>query len=96
MGRERMVTRTVVEVYANILYVDLEKQTVGNKHWSIPEWVKPEKRLDYVQDNFMPTGFKAVSILDTERRETLYGMPESKFISEAEILPPRFTQKEDE
>lgn len=85
MRKEKLVTRTVITLKVSVLGFD-NTDTPTKATFEIPEMEEKNivKFLTATAENFTPC--KVVSI---ERVETLYGMPESVFIKNAEKLPPR-------
>ena len=94
MARERMVTRTVVATKVTVLGMDTVacepfNETVivsgvfDNDEKGQAKLLKAVKKLVDKEEKV------AVKIVDKEEIETLYGMPEQKFMELAEVLPPR-------
>ena len=97
MARERMVTRTVNEVTANIMIVDTDTACVETILFKIGGGITGEKAiLKTVNGTLKNTTKKAVSVIKTETQQVLYGMREVDFIKYAEILPPRTTANAEE
>lgn len=87
---KNMVTRTILTTELSVLCLDLIKSEPFNMDVSLPRTYKDEKtmmkKVSALIDN---NERKAVHIVHSEVKETLYGMPEEKFIINAEVLPPR-------
>lgn len=92
--RVPMVTRTIPTTLVTALCVEPSTKEVFEKTFKLPRTYKDEKSLKKALDKSVENEtFSAVSILGTEVQETLYGMTEEKFISDADILPPRDAKK---
>ncbi len=87
---KNMVTRTILTTEVSVLCLDLIKSEPFNMDVSLPRTYKDEKaimkKVSALIDN---DERKAVHVVRTEVKETLYGMPEEEFIIAAEVLPPR-------
>lgn len=87
---KNMVTRTILTTEVSVLCLNLIKSEPFNMDVSLPRTYKDEKsmmkKLSALIDN---DERKAVHIVRTEVKETLYGMPEEEFLIAAEVLPPR-------
>lgn len=95
MARVPMVTRTIVTTKATVMCLDVEEQKPTLVEVTVPRTYKTEEALLKVARPLIETdSLKAVKVTKTEQIETLYGMNEQEFILNAEILPPRQTQKE--
>lgn len=96
---KNMVTRTILTTEVSVLCLDLIKSEPFNMDVSLPRTYKDEKammkKVSALIDN---DERKAVHIVRTEVKETLYGMPEDEFIAAAQVLPPRkdYTKPTDE
>ena len=100
MKKEKLITRTIITTDANILCMDMTD--IGNPKpintvYQIPgeyennaDALKVAKALFETADNIL------VAVVGMAKRETLYGMPESVFIANATVLPPRSGAKVDE
>lgn len=90
MRKEKMVTRTVVKTTCEIMCMDIENAQVIVKDFTIGGKFDNEKELlKTCQKLFDTDVFKLVKVTDYSEEEVLLGMPESKFIELAEVLPPR-------
>lgn len=99
MARERMVTRTVVTTKFEVLTcsIDTTKTIKQNVRLS-GDWTKEsnsDKILKEIRKAYETDIIKVVAVLNKgETEETLYGMPETEFIANAVVLPPRFSKDE--
>ena len=94
MARKPMVTRTIVTTKANVLCLDINSAEPFNKVVTLPRTYKDEKKLlKKVEEIVNTNDVKAVHVVDKEEVETLYGMTEQDFITNATILDPT-TRKE--
>lgn len=94
MARKPMVTRTIVTTKVNVLCLDINSAEPFNKVVTLPRTYKDEKKLlKKVEEVVNTDEVKAVHIVDKEELETLYGMTEQDFITNATILGPT-TRKE--
>ena len=92
MARIPMVTRTIESTEVNVLCVDVVAGEPFNKDVTVAGTYKDEKSLMKVVEKIVNTDeIKAVHIVHTETKKTLYGMTVDKFIELAEVLPPRGT-----
>ncbi len=98
MAREPQVTRTITTTKCNLLCIDLVKCEPYNDTIILPRTFKDRQHLEkaiskvYDEQDIR----KAVSVVDTEIVETLYGMSELQFIETAQVLPPRTMKTEQE
>lgn len=94
MARKPMVTRTITTTKINVLCLDLVSCEPLNKDVVLPRTYKDDKKLFAKVEELVNDGsIKAVHIVDKEEVETLYGMSEQDFISNAVVLDPE-TRKE--
>lgn len=94
MARKPMVTRTIVTTKVNVLCLDIQSAEPFNKVVKLPGIYKEEKKLFKKVEELVNTDYvKVVHIVDKEEVETLYGMSEQDFITNATILDP-VTRKE--
>lgn len=90
MRKEKMVTRTVTKTNCEIMCMDITNAQVIVKDFTIGGKFDTENELlKRCQKLFDTDTFKLVKISDYSEEEVLLGMPESKFIELAEVLPPR-------
>lgn len=97
MARERMVTRTITTTKFEVLTCTVVNPEVKTEYVTVPgKFVgeSADKILKAVKAVYETAVIKVVAVLnDGEEIETLYGMPESEFIRNAVILPPRAIQE---
>ena len=94
MARKPMVTRTITTTKCNVLCLDIETAEPFNQVVTLPRTYKDEKKLlKMVEEAVNNDKVKAVHIVGKEEVETLYGMTEQQFITNAVILDPE-TRKE--
>lgn len=90
MARTPQVTRTIQTTHCTVLCMDIEHGEPCNKDVILPRTYKDETHaLKAVKKVIDSDTLKAVHIVSTEVKETLYGMSEQDFIAHANILPPR-------
>lgn len=96
MAKNPMITRTIQTTEVNVLCMDIKQGEPFNTNVTLPRTYKDNaamlKAAAAVIDN---EDTKAVHIVASEVKETLYGMKETDFIANADILPAR-TVKEHE
>ena len=91
-----MVTRTVKSTRVLVLLADVEANALVEKRIDIPRTYSDEKSLiKAVKSALANEPLTFVKVLATAEQEALYGMSEQKFISLAQVLPPRGTQNDD-
>lgn len=96
MARVRMVTRTVDTTVCEVMTINVTTATVKNISVTVNgKYEDKSELLRVIQKNCDSDTVKHVSVISFENKETLYGMPESKFIELAEELPPRKVYGED-
>lgn len=79
-GRTRMVTRSVSAYTATCLCYDMEKQTMINSAFSIPEDRGSEKNLSYLKKLYEePNKFIIATVLKVTETEGIYAMTEREF-----------------
>ena len=89
MARKPMVTRTIVTTKVNVLCLDIKSAEPFNQVIALPRTYKDEKKLlKKVEEVVNTDDVKAVHVVDKEEVETLYGMTEQDFITNATILDP--------
>ena len=96
MAKTPMITRTIQTTEVNVLCMNIKQGEPFNTTLTLPRTYKDNaamlKAAAAVIDN---EDTKAVHIVASEVKETLYGMKETDFIANADILPAR-TVKEHE
>ena len=94
MARKPMVTRTITTTKVNVLCLDVESAEPFNKVVTLPRTYKDSKKLlKAIEELVNNDSVKAVHVVDKEEIETLYGMTEQDFITNARVLDP-VTRKE--
>ena len=93
--KERMITRTIESYEVTCLYANVEAMTMGECCLSLPGSI-PESKLDKEARKAFDTSpvygtgeFAYVSMKEYHKVSELYGMPESEFMANAKLLPPR-------
>ena len=90
MRKEKMVTRTVTKTTCEIMCVNVDSAQVIVKNFTVSgKYDNENDLLKTCQDLFETDNLKLVHVSGFSEEEVLLGMPESKFIELAEILPPR-------
>ena len=90
MARTPQVTRNLQTTEVNVLCLDINKGEPFNQKVVLPRTYKDEKHmLKAVEKVINSDTVKAVHIVDSAVKETLYGMSEQDFITLAKVLPPR-------
>ena len=90
MKKEKMITRTVTKTTCEIMCMDIENAQVIVKDFTIGGKFDSENELlKECQKLFDTDTFKLVKVSEYSEEEVLLGMPESKFIELADVLPPR-------
>ena len=90
MRKEKMITRTVTKINCEIMCMDITNAQVIVKDFTIGGKFDSENELlKTCQKLFDTDTFKLVKVTDYSEEEVLLGMPESKFIELADVLPPR-------
>lgn len=89
MARKPMVTRTIITTKVNVLCLNVQDAEPFNQIVTLPRTYKDDKKLlKKVEEVVNTDNVKAVHIVDKEEVETLYGMTEQDFITNATILDP--------
>ena len=89
MARIPMVTRTITTTKCNVLCLDVTNSEPFNKEVVLPRTYKDDKKLLKEVEKLVNTeDVKAVHIVKKEEIETLYGMLEQDFITNATVLDP--------
>lgn len=94
---KNMVTRTFITTTATAMLVGVETGEVQNAEITVSgDFTENVKALTRkVAKQVEESGdYKLVKISKAVKNEQLYGMPEDKFLKEAEKLPPRGTKVE--
>jgi len=97
MARVPQVTRTIPTTVVTFLGVNTEDRTTFEQSITLPRTYKDEQKMMKALEKVLDgEPVKAVSIISSEVKETLYGMTEVDFIKYAKVLPPRDAKKQDE
>lgn len=93
MKNEKMVTRTISTLYVDAMTLNVETAEVCTYSFTAPIKLKdnPRSILTYLRLHNETDTLKIATIVNTEVRTALMGMPESVFIEHATVLPPRST-----
>ena len=90
MARVRMVTRTITTTIAVALVADLENNAI------ITEELKVAGKFENADNKDFQKAIKATypdkivaKVVELRYEETLYGMLETEFLKNAQVLPPR-------
>lgn len=95
MARERMVTRTVELTIVTVMCLNTATAQVESVAYEIGGGFTDENAiLKAVKKLHETDTHKCVAIQSVEQKAILYGMPESVFIANATVLPPRGTKVE--
>lgn len=95
MARERMVTRTVIATQVTALCLNIETAEPFNKDVTLSGTFKDKQALERAAKKVIDNDTeKCVAVVEYHETETLYGMPEQKFIELAKVLPPRVTSSD--
>ena len=87
MARKPMVTRTITTTQVNVLCLDIVAGEPFNQQVTLPRTYKEDKKLMKAIEEVVNTeSVKAVHVVAKEEVETLYGMSEQDFISNAVVL----------
>lgn len=90
MAKERMVTRTVALTECEVMVVDITKGEVSNITQNITGKITDNSAAMKTCKKLLETEtVKVVAITKMSTRDELYGMTETDFIAQAEILSPR-------
>lgn len=95
MARRPKVTRTVTTTKATLLCVNTEVEETLTQVVEVPRTYTDDKKLLNAVKDVLDARIIPVKVISTETVETLYGMTEQKFIENAEKLPPRKTEKDE-
>lgn len=96
MSREKMVTRTITETIASVMYVNISTASVDYADYRLAgTFDSNEAIMKKLKKYYENEEIKLVNIVNVDTVENLYGMPEAEFMKLAKVLPPR-TQSENE
>ena len=87
MARKPIVTRTITRTQVNVLCLDIVAGEPFNQQVTLPRTYKEDKKLMKAIEEVVNTeNVKAVHVVAKEEVETLYGMSEQDFITNAVVL----------
>ena len=88
MAREKKVTRTVPITSATVLCLDIETAEPVNRTFDLAGKFKSDREILKAVSNALEKepNLKAVHVVDVEFKGIKYGMTESNFIANAEII----------
>ena len=90
MARVPQGTRTIPTTIVHLFCVNTEDRSTFEQDITLPRTYKDEQKMMKAVEKVLDgEPIKAVSILGSEVKETLYGMTEAEFIQHAQVLPPR-------
>lgn len=90
MARKPMVTRTIKTTHVNVLCLNVQTGEPYNESFVLPRTFEDDKKIiKELEKTYNNDERKAVHVVDKEEHETLYGMLETDFIANAQVLPPR-------
>ena len=90
MAKKPMITRTIQTTEVTVLCMDIPQGEPFNKDVTLPRTYKDNTAMLKAAAALIDTDeVKAVHIVRSEVKETLYGMTEEDFIANAVILPAR-------
>ena len=90
MAKKPMITRTIQTTEVTVLCMDIPQGEPFNKDVTLPRTYKDNTAMLKAAAAIIDTDeVKAVHVVRSEVKETLYGMTEADFIANAVILPAR-------
>ena len=89
MARKPMVTRTVTTTKATVLCVNTVAEATITEVVEVPRTYTDDSKLLKAVKETLDVTIIPVKVISTETVETLYGMTEQQFIEQADKLPPR-------
>ena len=88
MARKRVVSRTITETVATVMYANAQSQTFENKTLRVQgEHKNPVELLKVINKKYRFPGLVAITVVDYGTADTLYEMDEDDFIANARIVP---------
>lgn len=97
MARVPQITRTISTTIVKIFCVNMDDKSTFEQSITLPRTYKDDRAMmEAVEQVLEGEPIKAVSIVGSEVKETLYGMSEADFIRYATVLPPRGTKAKEE
>lgn len=95
MARTRMVTRTINQVTAEVMTLNVKTAEVQITPYTIGGKYSESELLEKLKAIFETDELKLVHIESVNEEEVLLGMTEDDFIRYATVLPPRSQAKEE-
>lgn len=90
MARIPMVTRTIKETVASVMYVNVETAKVDYCDYRLAgTFDNNEALMKTLKKLYENDTIKLVNIINVDTVENLYGMTEAEFMEYAKVLPPR-------
>ncbi len=88
--KERMITRTIATVNAEIMGIETSTSTVSNVNYKFVGYeFKNDNEIIEAAKKDSIEGFIPVKVVSLTTTEKLYGMSETMFLQYAKELPPR-------
>lgn len=94
MARTRMVTRTINQVTAEVMTLNVKTAEVSINSYTIGGKYEEAELLEKLKGIFETEEVKLVHIESVSEEEVLLGMTEDEFIRNAKVLPPRSWTKD--
>lgn len=92
--RKPMITRTITTTKATIMVADTVAGEILNQEVTLPRTYKNDEAILKAARPLVESDeIKAVSVVNVEICEALYGMSEQAFIENAELLPAKTAKK---
>ena len=89
MRKEKMITRTITQTTASVMTIDVTNSEVSIFETKIGGAYTDSELLKALKKIYETGTYKLVHIESNTHEEILLGMPESKFMEYATVLPPR-------
>lgn len=95
MKNEKMVTRTISTLNVDAMTLNVETAEVCTYSFTAPIKLKDNHKslLTYLRIHHETDTLKIASVVKTDVKTALMGIPESLFIEHAQILPDRTTKE---
>ena len=88
MARKRVVSRTITETYATVMYANAQTQTFDNKEVRVQgEYKDTADLMKVITKKYKYPGLVPISVVSYFTADTLYEMDEDDFILNARIVP---------
>lgn len=92
----KLVTRTIITTNAEIMTANSETAVIENVSLTLAGSFADDKAIIKAASKLVPENVTVLKVLSYSEVETLYGMPESDFIANAKVLPPRTKAADEE